>query len=230
MLQLLAIIKVENEMLTVKCAVRSVVALQGSFVVITGNLMGVVIWYTTIPVFATCRSKPLQATVSSPMASWPRQWPFSGPQYSCQAMSLSVCEYDLLTPLRCSSHTMFPKLRVSKTEFTLPDLYLISCSWISTNDCPFLPASQAIPTTYLWFLPITRLGGILFRLASVPTFVFLFQSPPQRPLVDSLIIHAMSTLYLPVPGTWLNSGEHVVEPNRLDPGACGAYGRGLIFN
>lgn len=43
MLQLLAIIKVENEMLTVKCAVRSVVALQGSFVVITGNLMGVVI-------------------------------------------------------------------------------------------------------------------------------------------------------------------------------------------
>lgn len=43
MLQLLAILKVENEMLTVNCSVRSVVALQGSFVVTTGNWMGVVV-------------------------------------------------------------------------------------------------------------------------------------------------------------------------------------------
>lgn len=120
----------------------------------------------------------------SPMASWSRQWPFSGPQYSCQATSLSVCEYDLLTPLRCSSDTMFPKLRVSKTEFTLPDLYLISCSGISSNHCPLLPASQTVPKTYLWFLPITRLGGTLFWplcLALCSSF-----SPLHR---DHLLIH-----------------------------------------
>lgn len=137
----------------------------------------------------------------------PHPWPHglvNGPSVAPSIhvrLHLSVCEHDLLTPLRCSLDTMFPKLTVSKIEFTLPDLYLISCSGISSNHCPFLPASQAIPKTYLWFLPITRLGGILFWLASVPTFVFLFQCSPQRPLVDSLIIHAMSTLYLPVPGT-----------------------------
>lgn len=96
MLQLLAILKVENEMLIANGLVRSVVALQGSCVEIIGNSMGVVIWYKTIPVFTTCRSKPLQATVSSPMASWPHQWPFSGCQYLFQATSPSVSKCDLL--------------------------------------------------------------------------------------------------------------------------------------
>lgn len=43
MLQLLAILKVENEMLIANGLVRSVVALQGSCVEIIGNSMGVVI-------------------------------------------------------------------------------------------------------------------------------------------------------------------------------------------
>lgn len=52
-LQVLAFLKAENEMLVAKSSVQSVAVFSRSCVVMTVNLMGVVIWHQTIPVCIT---------------------------------------------------------------------------------------------------------------------------------------------------------------------------------
>lgn len=73
MLQLLPVLKAENEILTANGSLRLVVALWPLLVVLTVNSKGVILWYKTYPGFTTFGSKLLPRGLVAPSVAflWP---------------------------------------------------------------------------------------------------------------------------------------------------------------